>query len=69
MSQLRQEEALESMSHAREKSSLRFNDLKNERLKIESEMQELNVEITTKDNIIKTLTKENLQINSNCTQL
>ena len=57
------------MSHAREKSSLRFNDLKNERLKIEKEMQELNVEITTKDNIIMTLTKENLQINSNCTQL
>lgn len=57
------------MQESHNKAEQRFEEVQGEKERIEDDLASLAEEITNKDNIIKTLTKENLQINSRVTQL
>jgi len=57
------------MQDSHNKAEQRFEEVQGEKERVEDECADLAEEITNKDSIIKTLTKENLQINSRVTQL
>ena len=59
--------AVSSMQESHLKAEQRFEEVLSEKERVEDEFAGLSEEITNKDNIIKTLTKENLQINSRVT--
>ena len=59
--------AVSSMQESHNKAEQRFEEIQGEKERLEDEFASLAEEITNKDNIIKTLTKENLQINSRVT--
>jgi hypothetical protein len=61
--------ASKAMETSQHKAQCCFTEIKEDKDRISAELKIVSEELVTKDCIIKTLTKENLQVNSKVTQL
>ena len=63
------EEVMAKVEEANKEAQAKFDEIKDKSDEVQSKNDELKTEITSKDSIIKTLTKENLTVNQKMTQL